>query len=331
MRASRFFLFGMQLVLLLITTTEAAAPVSPCQTQCGNITIPYPFGIGEPGCFRPGFNLTCNQSTSGPKLYLGDGTYEATDLLLTQGQVLIKSPVLSLYCNPQDSVQESLKIPWTGLGNNGPYTFSSTRNTFITISCSVISYVISSSNFDNPISLCASICFDFTSVMRNNDSCTGIGCCQATIGRGTRFLNIRIASVLNQTGPSDIGPCTKIFLVDRDWFRFDPIQLANNNFYSEGFKVPVVVDWVIPWETLENSTWSCAYAVKNQTAYACRSEYTMCVESGSGYLCKCSPGFEGNPYISNGCKGTALCFLESERPHILLLICSHSLFVCRNF
>ncbi|GKB00932.1 wall-associated receptor kinase 2-like protein [Tanacetum coccineum] len=43
-----------------------------CQTHCGNITVPYPLGIGkDTGCsLNASFYLTCNTSFNPPKLYL---------------------------------------------------------------------------------------------------------------------------------------------------------------------------------------------------------------------------------------------------------------------
>jgi hypothetical protein len=65
-------------VLLLlppfIITAAAAGSAgrgrSNCTRSCGNISIPYPFGI-EPGCHiegEDGFNLTCDHSHHLPKL-----------------------------------------------------------------------------------------------------------------------------------------------------------------------------------------------------------------------------------------------------------------------
>jgi len=56
------------------------------------------------------------------KFFFGDGTFEATELLLTQGQVLIKSPVLSLYFNAQVSFPDSFTMVWTGLTRPGRLT-----------------------------------------------------------------------------------------------------------------------------------------------------------------------------------------------------------------
>ena len=43
---------------------------------CGNISIAYPFGIGN-GCHCPGFNLSCiHRTTTSPRLFFGDGKIE---------------------------------------------------------------------------------------------------------------------------------------------------------------------------------------------------------------------------------------------------------------
>ncbi|XBI49482.1 hypothetical protein VPH35_113036 [Triticum aestivum] len=72
------------LLLLLSPLGTVAQPpatgMSKCTTLCGNISIPYPFGV-EPGCYHDsGFNLTCNQSYSPPQLFLGDSTVQVRDI-----------------------------------------------------------------------------------------------------------------------------------------------------------------------------------------------------------------------------------------------------------
>jgi hypothetical protein len=61
----------------------------------------------------------------------------------------------------------------------------------------------------------------------------------------------------------------------------------------------VVLDWSIGHD-------DCKTAVRNPAGYACRSNNSFCSDatSGRGYICKCNQGFDGNPYLPDGCKGT---------------------------
>ncbi|KAL6601433.1 hypothetical protein ACP70R_044653 [Stipagrostis hirtigluma subsp. patula] len=75
---------AISMLVLAASQPSAAAPPSPaigqpnCTTVCGDVSVPYPFGIGPPHCYWPGFNLTCD--TSG-RLLLGDGTLRVTVIL----------------------------------------------------------------------------------------------------------------------------------------------------------------------------------------------------------------------------------------------------------
>ncbi|KAM0913080.1 hypothetical protein ACQ4PT_012386 [Festuca glaucescens] len=108
------------------------AGISNCTTHCGNISIPYPFGV-EPGCYLDGFNLTCRRGARGrhgrPKLFLGDGTVQVLGISLRNGTVRIKSSLVYLPPGAATGTRAYQAVvansTWGGaLGASGPYFLS---------------------------------------------------------------------------------------------------------------------------------------------------------------------------------------------------------------
>ncbi|OEL13990.1 hypothetical protein BAE44_0024990 [Dichanthelium oligosanthes] len=114
-----------------------------------------------------------------------------------------------------------------------------------------------------------------------NGSCSGMGCCQAAIPRGIN------------TPRSSTSAFRTTYVTTDDFME------------STGGKAPLVLDWMVGKET-------CREAVRNATAFMCVSSNSECVDSrnGPGYLCNCSRGYDGNPYVPDGCQGLFFNSLE---------------------
>ena len=88
---------------------------------------------------------------------------------------------------------------------------------------------------------------------------------------------------------------------------------------EDQFDFSMEYDIVIRW-AITNST--CQQANQNNSNYACRSTNSSClhVTHGDifmGYRCNCSSGFQGNPYIQGGCKGTSLSSTSTSIEHYI--------------
>ncbi|XP_074555977.1 wall-associated receptor kinase 2-like [Curcuma longa] len=292
------FLLLLCLVLLAGTATPQTAPplsvdaadrwARPgCQPKCGNVSIPYPFGIySDSDCFRPGFEINC---TSDGTPYLGlDCNIEVMDIQLLKG-TLVVNHYIAKDCNYQNGSHPHTDswINITGLPN---YKFSHERNSFVAIGCDALGY-ISSDRESTFWTGCLSYCTDASSVP--NDTCSGIGCCTAPIPMDLSDFSLLVTSFYNHSD-SSFAPCSYAFLADESKFNFN---LSSFTEYQNKEKAPVTLDWTIADQTCEEAN--------GTDDFACVSPNSRCLNSnnGPGYLCNCSEGFQGNPYLndSNGC------------------------------
>ncbi|TVU50146.1 hypothetical protein EJB05_01503 [Eragrostis curvula] len=137
-----------------------------------------------------------------------------------------------------------------------------------------------------------------------------MGCCQTAVTGNQEFFIFEFADYLQDPRLQKFSPCSYGFIVEDGWFNFDPYYAKLSHFrerYRDG--VPFVVDWVVGNET-------CAEAKKNMS-YACLDMKSVCVDTsnnGPGYLCNCSTGYEGNPYLQGGCQDIDECQFPSKYP-----------------
>ncbi|XP_078149819.1 wall-associated receptor kinase 2-like [Carex rostrata] len=304
----QFFLYLALICLLILPTTAVASALPGCPDKCGNITISYPFGT-LPGCYRDGFNLTCNNSFNPPKAIWGKNI-EVLDINITNAEARVLNYIgYDCYKNETEMNHTNYNNPYIWIRT--PFLFSFRRNKFTVIGCYSFAYI--SGNQDNNRSYtsgCATFCDSLNSTTGDGGPCNGFGCCQTAIPDGLSYYEVDWG--FNRNKAWKFNPCSYAALVQEDWYNFTVKDLQGSIFFEKNKKmVPLVLDWAIR----ENGT-CLASNKESSTKPACQSNYSACdnTTNGQGYICKCLQGYEGNPYIPNGCTDIDECKFPDKYP-----------------
>jgi hypothetical protein len=282
--------------MLLLVAAVTGATANPdvrdgCQERCGDVIVPYPFGIGEQRCaMNANFFLNCTSTDDGHhELWFGENM-PARNISLLKGTVTVGMDP-SFDCYDKSGRQSWLFNQSVSLGA-GPFTLSNSRNMFTAVGCDTIAIgtnMEATSGFG-----CVSLCTVNDSMSKEN-SCLGSGCCHTAIPKGLKSLDITIQSFNNHTDVFEFNPCGFAFLEDKDSLDLSDWPLTRTPKHND--RSNVVIEWVAQNETCEN-------APANKSSYACGIN-TNCYysDNGQGYRCACNEGFEGNPYLEKGCQG----------------------------
>ncbi|CAJ2651143.1 unnamed protein product [Trifolium pratense] len=266
---------------------------------CGDIQIPYPFGIGNSTtldhttCYMDSkFELTCVNST----LIRGENIQVLN--INPQGQMEMKFFVSHLCTDSSSNNTEKPNKPFLG---DPSFTISSTENKFITVGHDSYGYLNSYFNGATYSTGCLTRCYDCDPKMvligNNTGKCTGLGCCQVDIPPLMKNITLKTFRFPTSTLSQDQEDCSYSFIAKQGSYNFSVDHI--HNLPNQSF--PLVVNWAISSE-------SCLIA-KTTDSYACR-ENSECVDNDpdyEGYRCKCLEGFEGNPYLPGGCTDIDEC------------------------
>lgn len=313
-------MLGLGLLAAANCTPATAAPSSSeCKRQCGNVEIPYPFGIGMNCSMPAGFDVTCQPDQNGFSKPFIDGL-ELLDISLTNSTIRVLNPITTYCYNDTTSKQLMLNGTITmrsDTDRNSPFRFSEIRNKFTVIGCDTLGLIGNNNRGSEYLSGCFSYCGRNLSAQTDN-SCSGMGCCQTAIPKEMDFNLIGLsvvkeASNTSQTWKGFGQRCSYAVLTEAAAFRFRTTYITTTEFSDMAAgRAPAVLDWSIRNEI-------CEVARRNLSgSYACLSTNSKCVDSTSGsagYVCNCSQGYEGNPYLPDGCKGTNN---STELPHMLM-------------
>ncbi|KAK3141305.1 hypothetical protein QOZ80_4BG0332110 [Eleusine coracana subsp. coracana] len=300
------------LVFQLLTSALAGRVSLPgCPESCGNISVPYPFGIAA-GCFYEGFYLKCDRTHRPPKLLLGDGL-EVLNISLPDGTVRIISKIL---------LSESPEFigTWSGPPATGPFMVSSRYNWFVSFGCNILAQFTplnpQPSSGHITTSTCGSMCLGVDSWSDEaNSICSPLGHCRASILLAAPSYFINVTKLLSAaTNPSYDKGNIAAFIVEKTWFSMFGVDIdigPAKSYSSRGSvstpaisghqfgleTVPVVLEWSL------DSNHRCIGSVTlNYGGIDVRTR------------CRCPDGYDGNPYLSNGCQDIDECQQPTRYP-----------------
>ncbi|CAL4907558.1 unnamed protein product [Urochloa decumbens] len=353
-------LVSLSQLLLLASAAADQIGLPGCPTICGNISVPYPFGI-TPECSLPGFNLTCDDTSRGTPLRLsfgGNGTLRVTNISLDDATVRVYGPAIEIkLSSDMDAGGGSWGGQAWGLndGSSAACVLSPVHNELVVTGCGIFAELRTTDYNEVVIGSCGSVCslgqpYMLQTSSRSCKKCSGIGCCQAAITKADTFYNLRLTAISSGgfEGAPGEGPAGTLFIAEEGWFDSrsnhtgDAINLTAAKFDEDMMtNVPAVLAWMIPPSMLQDPTASeprdgnATTCTRDTGATVCHSRYSSCtnttIQTSSssseptyvdkiGYTCKCLDGYKGNPYLIDGCQGLNIALGIGIGTGLLILV-----------
>ncbi|KAJ4717487.1 putative Kinase [Melia azedarach] len=223
------------------------------------------------------------------KPFLKSMGLELLDISPVRSTIRVNQPVISS-CQDRTTTEGIFSIP-----ESLPFYFSYDYNYFFGVGCNSLALMSSVDHDNTVLGACFSVCNQRNKTEDGKYCYNGIECCQSGFPSNLKRLNITATSSSLQQD------CNYAFLVDLDTYD----ENFNSSKDVQNWKqVPVALDWRIP-----NTSYDKLALSKSSTfgsTFYCDTDVNGLVR------CYCNRGYEGNPYLPEGCQDLDEC----KRPDI---------------
>ncbi|KAF8022471.1 hypothetical protein BT93_F0093 [Corymbia citriodora subsp. variegata] len=263
-----------------------ARPVlGKCEHRCGDVDVPFPFGLNTCCVRSQDFLLNCT-NIEGGGIQLRWGNLRIRRISVGDSTMVASLPEAYECYDQNGELVNHSSSPAIDLSPNPRYRFSETQNKLTVVGCDTLAVVADREGAFR--GGCVSYCsgkVDFA----NKTICSGQGCCQASIPEGLQTLDVKITSIGPNLSAWQRGHCARAFVVADRSFNISDLTLPGFQDVV-GNNSDLVLDWMVePDVTCQDA--------RSNPSYAC-GKNANCTEygNGSGYRCICKPGYNGNPY-----------------------------------
>ncbi|GJU06160.1 kinase RLK-Pelle-WAK family protein [Tanacetum coccineum] len=270
--------FLLLVILLSLTTTSVAVPKyakTGCKDTCGNVSIPFPFGIGGNCSVNKWYTVECNSSK--PYLSALIPHLEVVGVDLENQTVTVNMPAISNCSSQTKSVD---------LGTT-PFMYSKSQNKFVAQGCVL---AVMMDNNGSVLTGCYNTSINDTTYVIDRNKCSGISC-ETTIPHILKSYSMNLMGLKSLGGDA---PCGFAHLVDR-------------NSYVEGISSSNYVKTSLLWTLSRHD-----FDQIRCSDYADAIHFSVKLGNGNSIPSgKCTLSYRytptlGNPYLEDGLEGVSI-------------------------
>ncbi|KAK8703591.1 hypothetical protein V6N13_047242 [Hibiscus sabdariffa] len=239
-----------------------------CSGRCGNVDIPYPFGI-EVGCYmNDWFRVTCNGTTDGPKPYITSIGLQLLNVSILEGTVVVNNSITCSDCLKTDGEANGVSVNLT----DTRFSFSAFYNRFMSVGCGSLATFSLSPTDEYPVGGC------MQPICGNGTSDAG---CTTDFPWDLSSLAVNMKDIYPRNASSK--ECRSAFIVDQRYLEIIKHRNVAGNWTMT--HVPVTLRWSTQIRGLCDCTnWYSTLFGEYSWSNLSRSYLCVCVSNADGLI-----------------------------------------------